>query len=206
LSLNDRSVLRVPLKTARLTLQGAIVSLEEFSEQDLEAQAYYRWLRDPEVVMTICRLEYLLPLSAEAIQDYARTLMRSDRDAFFSIVLKENDAFIGTLRIGHIDWRTGEADIGILIGEKSYWGKGVATDAICTACRYAFDTLSLRRLTAGTTASNLAMCRCFTRLGFQLEGRLRGKDLIRREYVDHLLYSVFRDELRRSDAPAVPES
>jgi RimJ/RimL family protein N-acetyltransferase len=32
------------------------------------------------------------------------------------------------------------ADIGFLVGEKSYWGRGIAAEAISLATTYAFET------------------------------------------------------------------
>ena len=177
-----------------LEIRGEKVILREFSRDHLDDVRYVDWLRDPEVTKTIYRMEYLLPLEAEKIRDYARTLMESKTDGFFAIHTLE-DEFIGTLRIGHVDWRAGVADIGILIGDKDYWGKGMAKDAVGAACEYAFSFLSLRKLTGGTAADNLAMCRCFERLGFQKEATLRRQLLTGGRYQDHVLYGLFKDEL-----------
>ena len=43
---------------------------------------------------------------------------------------------------------------------------------------------------AGTPASNEAMCRCFRRLGFREEGRLRQQLLLRGQYEDHVLFGL----------------
>jgi len=182
-----------------LELTGRKVLLREFSKTHLEDPLYFGWLRDPEVMIPIYRLEYLMPMSIDAVRAYVESLWSSGRDCFFAIHDKASGQFIGTQRIGHIDWRTGVGDIGVLIGDRGSWGKGYATDAVATACAYAFTTLSLRRLTAGTPASNQAMCRCFARLGFKEEGRLRGQLLIRGKYEDHVLFGLLAEEHRRED-------
>ena len=78
--------------------------------------------------------------------------------------------FIGTAKIGHINWRSGIADVGIMIGEKKYWGKGLGTEVVNLITKYAFDYLSLRKLVAGTNANNIGMCKCFFSNGFKKEG------------------------------------
>lgn len=180
-----------------LELKGRKVLLREFSQSHLEDPLYFGWLRDPEVMITVYRLEYLMPMSMDAVRSYVESLWSSGRDCFFAVHEQASGKFIGTQRIGHIDWRTGVGDIGVLIGDRSCWGKGYATDAVATACAYAFSTLSLRRLTAGTPASNEAMCRCFTRLGFKEEGRLRQQLLIRGKYEDHILFGLLAEEHRK---------
>jgi len=177
-----------------LKIPGNKIYLQEFGEQNLSDARYHEWLRDVEVIRGIYRLEYLMPIQYSQIKEYASGLMESGTDCFFAICLKETDAFIGTLRIGHIDWRVGRGDIGILIGDKNYWGHGLSVDAVRTACAYAFRELSLRRLTGGTISTNAAMCKCFERVGFKQEGRLRQHLLVSGELVDHVLYGLLKDE------------
>lgn len=181
-----------------LELTGRKIVLREFTAEHLNDPRYFAWLRDLETVLPIYRIEYLLPLNFEALRAYVESLWKSGRDAFFAIHEKESGKFIGTQRIGHIDWRSGIGDLGILIGDRSCWGRGYATDAIHTASRYAFGTLSLRRLTAGTPATNEAMCRCFKRLGFREEGRLRKQLLIGGRYDDHVLFGLLKEEFQES--------
>ena len=177
-----------------LALAGEKITLREFTREHLRDENYMTWLRDLDVVVNIYRMEYLLPLSLKTVEEYVDSLLNSGRDCFFAIHQNENDRFIGTQRIGHIDWRTGTGDIGVLIGDRKSWGKGYASDAVRTACKYAFDTLSLRRLTGGTGASNIAMRKCFGRIGFQEEGCLRRHLLIRGAYEDHILFGLLKEE------------
>ena len=46
------------------------------------------------------------------------------------------------------------ADIGIIIGDDAYWGRGFASEAIKLVISYAFDRLKLHKLTAGCYATN----------------------------------------------------
>ncbi len=180
-----------------MQLEGKSVVLKEFTEQHLQDPRYLAWLRDFDIVIPIYRLEYLMPLQFAEIEQYARTMMSSKNDCFFAIHHKDSNEFIGTLRIGHINWRSGVADIGIIIGEKKYWGKGLAAEAVTTACEYAFTTLSLFKLTGGTPGSNTAMCKCFSKAGFVQEGRLRKQLLINGDHIDHVLFGLLKEDFAR---------
>lgn len=177
-----------------LELNGEKVTLREFTREHLDDPRYFQWLRDPQVVLPIYRMEYLLPLSPDTVRQYVESLWKSGRDCFFGVHENASGRFIGTQRIGHIDWRSGIADLGILLGDRSAWGKGYAKDAMAVACRYAFGMLSLRRLSGGTPASSTAMTRCFLRLGFREEGRLRQQLLIGGDYEDHILFGLLKEE------------
>lgn len=180
----------------RLELPGSKVLLREFGEEHLQDDAYFSWLRDLKVVETINRVEYVMPIRFEAVEAYVRGLWDSPTDAFFAIVTRDSGSFVGTQRLAHIDWRSGTAELGVMIGDRSVWNRGLAKDAVSVACRYAFDNLGLRRLTAGTPEPNVAMRRCFERLGFREEGRLRRHVLFGGKAVDRVLFGLFPDEFR----------
>lgn len=182
--------------SSHLELEGTHIVLREFTEENLRDPRYISWLRDLEVVGAINRTEYLVPIKFKKIEQYVHNLFESKSDAFFAIYHADDDAFIGTLRILNIDWHARTAEIGILIGDKNYWGKGLAKDAVSTACKYAFSTLSMHKLSASNLATNIAMCKCFERLGFQKEARLRKHNLVNGEYVDRIAYGLFRDEFQ----------
>lgn len=181
---------------AALRIPGERIYLQEFSEENLLDPRYHGWLRDLEVVRNIYRVEYLMPLQFAEVETYVRSLMASDRDCYFALYEASEDAYIGTVKVGHIDWRAGLADIGIIIGESRFRGRGLAVDAVRTACSYAFNELSLRKMTGGTASTNAAMCRCFERVGFVEEGRLRKQLLISGEYCDHVLYGLLKEEFK----------
>jgi len=176
-------------------LEGTLSSLMTFTNRHLHDAAYLAWLRDYEVVKTLNRPEYLTPIPFEPVREYCEALMRSPRDIYLAIHHGLDRRFIGTVRAARIDPEARTADIGILVGDKSYWGRGIATDSVRTLARYLFDALGLRKVTAGLMSTNPAMLRVFTKLGFQEEGRFRQQDCFEGRYVDHLHLGCFRNEL-----------
>lgn len=175
-------------------LTGEKVVLVPFEERHLRSESYLGWLRDYEVVKTINRLEYIRPVSFAEVEEYCRRVMRSPTDVFLAMHLKEDDRFVGTVRTSSLDLVTRTADVGILIGERDQWGRGLATDAITQLGLFLFETYGLRKLTAGLMEVNPGMLRVFEKLGFQREGCFRKRDLFEGRYVDHLYLGCFRDE------------
>ena len=176
------------------SLEGKKVKLVEFTEENLYDPKYYGWLRDLEVVNTLYRLEYLMPLRFQDVKDYVHNLIESKDNCYFTIRLRETNEFIGTVRLGHINWHSGVADVGIMVGEKGHWGQGYAKDSINTLIQYAFQTLSLRRLGAGTPGCNVAMRKCFESLGFTQEGIHRECLLMNGEFSDHITFGLLKKE------------
>jgi len=161
--------------------------------------AYYAWLTDYEVMRYIGRDEYLKPIQFEKVREYVEDLWRSKYCSFFAMHHSGDDVFIGTAKINYLNeagLSVRMADIGIMIGNREYWGKGMATDALYAICDYAFNVLGARKLTAGAVSANKGVIKAFHKIGFLEEGRLRKKLLISCEYMDHVLLGCFREELR----------
>lgn len=175
-------------------LDGQKSYLIPFEEEHIEDKNYKNWLRDYDVVKSINRLDYICPASAESIRNYCKAVIESDKDIFLAIYVKADNKFIGTIRVNNINWYTRVADIGILIGDKSYWGKGIATDSIHTVSKYLLNTLGIRKLTAGLMDINKSMQRVFEKLGFQVEGVFRKQDRFEGNYIDHIYMGCFKEE------------
>lgn len=78
---------------------------------------------------------------------------------------------VGNIKVGPIIRDHGRAEIGILIGEKDAWGKGIATAAIRLIKNISRDELGLRKLTASCYVSNVGSQMAFLRAGFYIAGQ-----------------------------------
>lgn len=177
---------------------GDLVSLAPFEERHLLDPDYRRWLHDPEVVRYLGRPEYLTPIPFGEIHRYVTQLWSDDRCTFLAIHALADDRFIGTAKIAFKE-ATGPspdvADIGVMIGDRKYWRRGYATDALRATSEYAFEDLGARKLIAGAMAPNVAVIRAFERVGFVEEGRLRAQFATPEGYVDHVLLGCLDGEL-----------
>jgi RimJ/RimL family protein N-acetyltransferase len=175
-------------------LDGKNVFLVSFEEEHLSDDRYFRWLCDYDVVKSLNRLEYIMPIKYEDVVQYCNAVWASHKDVFLALYAKEKEEFIGTVKIGNINWYSRTADVGIMIGEKKYWGKGAGTDAVWCVCKYLFEVLGLRKLTGGAMAVNEAMIKIFQNLGFKIEGRMRDQDRYEGTYCDHVYLGCFHRE------------
>ena len=79
---------------------------------------------------------------------------------------------IGNCTCYNIDEYLKEAEMGIMIGRRDYWGKGYGTDAMQTLISYVFEEFELERVYLHTLEWNSRACKCFERCGFAERGRL----------------------------------
>jgi ribosomal-protein-alanine N-acetyltransferase len=186
-----------------MQINGTRVYLEKFGFNHLHNPAYFQWLNDYEVVRYIGRNELLKGISFKEIESYVNNLWENERCSFFAVHDLGTQKFIGTSKISFntsAALKQGIADIGVMLGDRTYWGQGLASDILRTVSIYAFDQLKARKLTAGGYSVNQAVIKAFLRIGYRVEGVLRKQLLIQGGYSDHILMGCFNDELvRKSD-------
>src|SRR5690606_16392073 len=98
-----------------------------------------------------------------------------------------------------IDHRVRSAEFGILIGEKSQWGKGYGRSIVGFCRHYAFDMLNLNRIALTVLEGNSVALRLYERLGFREEGRLRQAQYKGGRYLDVIVMSLLRSEWERGE-------
>ena len=147
-------------------IAGSAVLIKSFKCANIYADEYLSWLRDREVLLTLNLTSYLnKPVDVDEVEQYCCALLESKNHIFCSIHERQTDLFIGTCKIGDIDEFSGVADIGIMIGEKRFWGKGIGCEAM-SHCLICIQQVVLAKLTGGAMASNKPMLSIFDRLGF----------------------------------------
>lgn len=184
-----------------MLIKGKQVYLEHFSPAHLDDAAYYEWLKDVEVVRYIGRDELLRGVPFAEVENYVRQLWANKLCTFLAVHHTESGRFIGTAKINFVSeygYRHGIADIGIMIGDRYFWGKGLATDVLLATSIFAFDSLNARKLSCGAFSLNVAVVKAFLRIGYKIDGRLREQLAVDGEYCDHVLMSCFRHELIRT--------
>lgn len=130
---------------------------------------YCAWLSDPVIT------QYLESRFSEAptvfqLKGFIEQMMVSEDSLLLGIFLVADNRHIGNIKLGPIDWNHYTGDIGLLIGDKSQWGKGYASLAIKLLAQYAFEELKLAKLTAGSYEQNKGSVSAFLKAGFAQEG------------------------------------
>ncbi len=162
------------------------ISIKKFKLEYIKTSNYLNWLKNKVITKNLYRPELLRPFSEKSIHKYVKNLKLSKNDFFFSIFL--NKEMIGTVKVGHIDWYSKTGDIGIMIGEKKYWGKGYGTISIKKIEKFCKKNLKLRKIYSGTPANNIGMKKVFLQNGFKIEGVRKKHLLILNRYYDQILF------------------
>jgi ribosomal-protein-alanine N-acetyltransferase len=84
-------------------------------------------------------------------------------------------------------------EVGYWLGE-SFWGRGIATEALIALTRHAIEMHGFTRVFAVPFAHNTASCRVLEKAGYVLEARLRRSAIKDGQVVDQLQYAFIAPE------------
>lgn len=112
----------------------------------------------------------------------------------FAICTLSDNCTIGYIGMWVESWASGEAWVGIGIGERDYWGKGYGTDAMQVILRYAFTELNLFRVSLAALGSNARAIRSYEKCGFVREGEVRDAARYDGQYFTEVGMGILRDE------------
>ena len=162
------------------------VSLREFRPAD--ARALHRWFNTPQVI------EGLVEQRESFSEEEARRWVEhasgaSGRDRKWAVEVDERPDAVGFTALYGLGGQAAP-ELGILIGEPELWGRGVGTEAQRLTIARAFDELGAHRVIELILARNSPARHVVERLGFELEGMMRGHVKRGDELLDVAVYGV----------------
>lgn len=154
--------------------------------------SYVNWLNDSEVT------RYLetkwVEQNLETIQSFVESQRKNAHSVLFAIISKESDLHIGNIKIGPVNKHHNHADISYFIGNKTYWNRGIATEAIRLICKFGFEELDLNRVEAGVYETAIASWKALEKNGFKKEGTFREQVYLDGKYIAVYRYGLLKNE------------
>lgn len=153
---------------------------------------YIAWLNDQDVVR-YSELRHSIH-TLESCRVYFESYQNTPH-FFWAIEVFDNGqwAHIGNIN-AYVNKKNNIADVGILIGEKSAWGKGYGATAWNAVCNYLLQNKKIRKVTGGAMSSNKAMLKIMQHSGMIEDGKRIKHYIHNNEMVDIVHYALFSEE------------
>lgn len=146
------------------------VHLDALAECD--AETLHKWRSDSAI--RDGALSYPFPTSIDAEREWVQSFAPTGtpRDICLAVRTGAGEPLLGYCQLRAIDWISGVAELGIVIGEPRVRGQGVGGRALDAFLAFAANDLALRRIWLRVVEFNTPAIRLYERAGFVLEGRL----------------------------------
>jgi RimJ/RimL family protein N-acetyltransferase len=186
----------------RAMLRGERVTLRAIERDDLALLwAYNNDLEvelasggDPPMPQSLARLQ----------AEFDANAAKGGRDgATFGIEV--GGKLIGSCGLFGYSETDGHAELGIGIGDKTYWNQGYGREAVRLLLDYAFRLRNWRRVWLRVWGHNERAIRSYRAVGFVEEGRLRDHVWSAGRYYDLVLMGILRDEWQAAQAAQVAQ-
>ena len=151
-------------KEGTIVASGSIVTIREKKISDLEND--YNWRRDPE----LAAFDASSPIRSSFVS--YKKMMQSQlnypeqKRRTYAIEDKLTSRHVGNIMYYDYNPLRQETEIGITIGDRKYWSRGLGTEAISLFVEYLFNELKLKKIYLHTLAWNFRAQRCFKKAGF----------------------------------------
>lgn len=153
---------------------------------------YLGWMQDAEILRFLeARFSEHTP---ESLAGFIRNMNTNPDALLLGMFLKDDGRHVGNIKLGPVNRDHARGDIGLLIGDKSVWGRGLATEAITALTRYSFKTLRLNRLYAGCYGGNEGSVRAFVKAGWTVEARLPRYWRLDATWVEHIILGILNPD------------
>ncbi|HEY8736863.1 MAG TPA: GNAT family protein [Candidatus Dormibacteraeota bacterium] len=168
-------------------IHGALVTLRP-PRLD-EAELMVSWFDDMEITRFLL-LQFPPSLAGE--KEWIETMSKANDHVIWGI--EREGRLIGTTGLHQINWPNQRAGTGTVIGDKTAWHQGIASEVMALRTRYAFTQLPLRKLHSSFIDGNQASWRAQEKAGYRQVGRYREHEFRDGSWRDEILTEVLKSD------------
>ena len=145
------------------------IYLRAFEPEDYKTTI--EWRKDDDIWDMLGGTKYFVSEAYE--KKWIENEIFGSRDVKLAICLKDSNLHIGNVYFTDINQLNQSCHTHVLIGNKDYWGKGYAREALELGISYMTGERNIHRFEARILESNNASLRMHQKCGYEIEGLLR---------------------------------
>jgi RimJ/RimL family protein N-acetyltransferase len=176
-------------------MQGTVVTLRALEEDDLPV--LHQWNFDPEITRYFTSR---WPVSMTEQKKWFDGQVNDARKKRLVVTDRSTGRAIGILGIMDIDHVNKNCEIGITIGDRTYWGQQHAKEAMELALRFLFMQLNMHLVYLRVMEDNERAVAFFQKCGFTKSGLLRDMVFVNGTYHCWVWMSITQAEFVSYDA------
>lgn len=155
-----------------------------------------KWRKDDQIWNMLGGHKYFVSEAYE--KKWVEDTIFNSKDVKLAICLIENDKYIGNVYMTDIDEINRSCNSHVLIGDKDYWGKGYAREALLKAIKYMFEERNIHRIQAKVLESNEQSLKMLKKCGYKVDGLLRDAVYKFGRYQNQYVLSLLYEDLNKA--------
>jgi|GEM_PF-510316 len=168
------------------------IFLRKFEDKDVDN--IYNLKNDPKTTKFLGG--FSIGYSKNDILEWINSVRNREKDIIWCIA-DNNDECIGQVGLYDINYRIGNAEIGIAISRDKI-NQGIGTKVHRKVFEFAFNEMNLKKITAIILTFNKSSISLYEKLEFTKEGEIRNYQYRQGEYINAYLYGLLKEEWSNS--------
>lgn len=171
---------------------GQLVKLRAYKEDDIEKAVEF--INDEEV-KKLMDSNIPFPMTKWQEEEWVRS-RKANTDFTYDFAIEDlkTGKYIGGCSINECDVKNRTCVVGIMIGEKEYWGKGYGSDALKVLIKFIFEEVNMNKIKLNVFSFNNRAIACYKKVGFKEEGILKKEIYRNGRYHDEIIMAMFKDD------------
>lgn len=171
---------------------GQLVKLRAYKEDDIEKAVEF--INDEEV-KKLMDSNIPFPMTKWQEEEWVRS-RKANTDFTYDFAIEDlkTGKYIGGCSINECDVKNRTCVVGIMIGDKEYWGKGYGSDALKVLIKFIFEEVNMNKIKLNVFSFNNRAIACYKKVGFKEEGILKKEIYRNGRYHDEIIMAMFKDD------------
>ena len=168
---------------------GGLVKLRAYKEEDVALAKEF--INDYETKRLLA-IDAAFPISLWEEEEWMKSKKNTRGLVYdFAIETLKEGKYIGGCSINKLNVKNRNCTIGIMIGDKEYWGKGYGSDTLKVLIKFIFEELNMNKIKLGVFSFNERAKACYKKIGFKEEGILKDEIFREGKYNDEIIMALF---------------
>ena len=182
-------------------IKGEKVGFAPLNRENLDK--FRKWLNDLEVNKYTTLFGTVL--TAEKEEEWYENQSKQDDLCFFTIYSLKEDVPIGNCSLTGLEHKDRRGELGIVLGEKEYWNRGMGTESVRLLTDYGFTVLNLHSIRLQLKGFNKRALRAYEKAGYKIAGEWRDYWYINGSYYNSILMDILDEEFYRENDSLIEE-
>ena len=169
-------------------IKNSRIGLRLLQESDI-TDRYLNWFKDERITAFLSAKN----LTKKDVIDHLNTGRKTGDFEMLAICILKSGLHVGNIKVGPIDKTNRLSDLPIVLGDREYHGKDIASEAVDLGSQYALDNLNIRKVCGSVYSGNIASLKCYEKAGWHIECILPNQFEVNGKIHDEVFIARYKD-------------